>query len=862
LGSTRNLRAEEPDPVDPHTITNAVPIERQINVAQADQVNKADQILEAHHVGAAAQVQHADEVSIASQTGVIPIAPYRLGRRLVGRDDQIEELRSRLADKEDIALHGMPGVGKTALAVTVANDPSILGHFPEGVLWAGLGRDPDSQLLLGRWAVTLNMTPVEISRYSTAQELSDAVAERISLRRMLIVVDDAWDDRAMMFQVGGVNCAHLLTTRFPMLATRFAVEGESEVRELKEEDGLSLLRALAPEAVAAAPEKARDLVRAVGGLPLALNLVGYRLSGAHFEGQIQESLEAFRAAEERLLQEMPQRPRERSPDLPREAPISLLAVIGISDGALNPPARHALRALSVFPPKINTFSEEAALAVSTTPPASLAELAQGWLVERIRGRYALHQTIGDFARAELTEHDPFERMAEFFMEHLEAREGDYLTDRSTEWLDWLEIEYENLRAILGWAREGWPEWALRVVGALWRFWEIRGFLSEGRRQLGEALSLTGAERRTAARAKALGGAGALAYRQGDATAARPLFEERLSILQELHDEAGAADTLNDLGNTANAQGEYSDAADLYSRSLHLNEQLDNRRGAGVAMNNLGYVAYRQGDYPLALSYLDRALIIFRELGDAWDSAFPLSGKALVALWQGDPNHAAQFWNESLDVRKQIGDRRGSADSIGGLGLIAFWGENFEEAWARHQESLAIREDLSDIRGMAYSLTNLGNVASRLGDLSLAGSNFEHGLSIRRDLGDRRGIADSVCGLGRVALLANEPEVAKAKFQESLRLRSAMRDAAGMAESLEGLGQIRIKLGGEETGACLLAAAGQLRKRVGAPLWPVDRLDVQRAREAADAKLSADALAATLARGASMSSEEAVALALM
>jgi tetratricopeptide (TPR) repeat protein len=844
--------------VDPQTITNATPIERQINVGQADQVNRADNVLNAAQIRVATEVHHADEVVIAGKTDVIPVAPYRLSHDLVGREEELDEFKAKLSRRENLALHGAPGVGKTALAVAIANDPDVVARFPEGVLWAGLGRAPDLPVLLGRWAADLEMTPTEIAKHSTPRALSDAVAKRISLRRMLLVVDDAWDEQALLFRVGGPNCAHILTTRAPALALLFAEEGETGVQELDEDHGFELLAKLAPEATMDEPAIARELVRAVGSLPLALNLLAYRLKRAGLSGQIRESLDSFRVAEERLLLDMPQRPREEHPDLPHETAISLLAVIGISDDALDKTARHALRSLSVFPPKTNTFSEQAALAVSGDPAGSLTELALGWLVERIGDRYAMHQTIADYARSELTDRGAYERMAEFFLRNMEAREDDYLGDRSANWLNWLEAEYENLRTILQRGKEERVEWALRLVAVLWRFWEIRGYITEGRRELEEVLTLPGAQQWTWARAKALGGAGALAYRQGDAVGAAPLFQERLSLLKFLRPEGSteAADTLNDLGNTLNAQGQYDEARRLYLQSLEFHEIRSNRRGMAVAINNLGYVAFRRGDYEEAKSRLERALTLFRDIGDAWDSGFPLAGLALVALWSGEIEEAAAAWEESLAVRTQVGDRRGMAESTGGLGLVEFWHQRFGGAWDRHTESLKTREELSDTRGIAYSLQNLGVVSLRLDDLGSARGYLERSLAIRRDLADSRGVADCLAVLGRVECSEATWRLADNHYKQSLEIRFKLGDRAGIAESLEGLGELRVAQGSAEEGCVLLGAADAIREAIGAPRWPTDRADLELALSESRQRLGSGRQSTAWLRGTQLSASEA------
>src|SRR5207249_7536299 len=107
-------------------------------------------------------------------------------------------------------------------------------------------------------------------------------------------------------------------------------------------------------------------------------------------------------ADERLLLAQPRGPAEISPGLPPETPLSLQTVINVSDQYLNEEARYTLRALSVFPHKPSTFSEEAALAICARPAEVLDALTDSGLLEVSGpGRYTLHQIITDYARLHL-----------------------------------------------------------------------------------------------------------------------------------------------------------------------------------------------------------------------------------------------------------------------------------------------------------------------------------------------------------------------------------------------------------------------------------------------------------------------------
>lgn len=196
-----------------------------------------------------------------------PLPPYQL----VGRDEMLTQLKKRLFIGGSLALsalNGLPGVGKTALAVALAHDPELLAHFQDGVLWAGLGRKPDVMAQLAQWATALGLGQDEMSRLTTIEARARRIKAVIGTRRILLVVDDAWDIKeALTFKVGGPNCSYLVTTRFSEIALRFAgSSGTQKIPELNKIDGLALLEQLAPEIVSAEPEEAKELVKAVGSL--------------------------------------------------------------------------------------------------------------------------------------------------------------------------------------------------------------------------------------------------------------------------------------------------------------------------------------------------------------------------------------------------------------------------------------------------------------------------------------------------------------------------------------------------------------------------------------------------------------------
>jgi non-specific serine/threonine protein kinase len=163
------------------------------------------------------------------------------------------------------------------------------------------------------------------------------------------------------------------------------------------------------------------------------------------------------------------------------------------------------------------------------------------------------------------------------------------------WLERLEREHDNLRAALGWAQaRGETETGLRLVAALWRYWEARGHLREGRTWAQGMLALGSTAEAGHAdavvRARALYAGGVLAMWQGDHAAAGTWLEQAETLGRAAGDLRTAARALNGLGVAASNQGDTERAAAYFERSLALMRTVGNQSGIAVALNNLGDAA--------------------------------------------------------------------------------------------------------------------------------------------------------------------------------------------------------------------------------------------------------------------------------
>jgi transcriptional regulator with XRE-family HTH domain/AcrR family transcriptional regulator len=335
-----------------------------------------------------------------------PALPPAHADGLVGRGRICAQLENSLSRKNGsavVALNGLPGAGKTALAVELAHNREIQRRFQDGILWVSLGPDADVLEGLKRWGDLLEIEERWLAHPESIDDWSRAIHARIGARAMLLLIDDAWNCQdALAFKIGGPNCAYIITTRIPSVALYFSGSQVSTINPLDEEESLELLARFVPQLLAQEPGQMRELVRLAGGLPLALQLMGTHLQAQVYSGQPRR----WRASLERLQQQpearqhltMPHAPLEPQMGLSADALISLQNEIALSYWRLAPSVRQALLALVDLPGCARDFTEEVALALpGVTLDALDSLLDMGLLVSSGQGRYTLHMTIGDFA---------------------------------------------------------------------------------------------------------------------------------------------------------------------------------------------------------------------------------------------------------------------------------------------------------------------------------------------------------------------------------------------------------------------------------------------------------------------------------
>jgi predicted ATPase/transcriptional regulator with XRE-family HTH domain len=396
-------------------------------------------------------------------------------------------------------------------------------------------------------------------------------------------------------------------------------------------------------------------------------------------------------------------------------------------------------------------------------------------------RFTILETIREFGLEQLAANSEAEDVrhahAAYCLALAERAEPELTGPAQAAWLDRLEAEHANVRDALHWSlASGQGAAALRFVGALWHFWQVRGHVGEGR-AAAEAALVQGPQEPTVARGKALRAAGLLAEYHGDYEHAVARHEAAAVVWRTLGDERNLARTLDHLGNCAHDRAEFARAAILHEEALALARKVGDPRGIASALGNLGIMAIHLGQLESARQRLEESLALLRELHHAHGIGVALSQLGIVAMRTGDMDCAIALNEEALAVWQELGDQ--------------------DEA--------------------AAAMVNLGVAVRLTDDLGRAETLLEEGRRQFEELGNRRAMAGALEALATLACEQENDARSAALFSASLELSQDVDDRLNIAACLEGLAGVAARQDQSARAARLLGAAAALRETIGAPV---------------------------------------------
>ena len=594
-----------------------------------------------------------------------PLALYRAPRPaiLFGRDDLIAQLARDLSDPDGhtalalSALRGLPGVGKTALALHLAHHPQVTAAFPDGIFWVALGPQMDDNTLLAELARFIAALGGSALGLTSPEQHSRVLAALLAQRRLLLVLDDCWKPaHARPFRDALPPAGRcLITTRYASVANELGASPR-EIPVLDAQPSLDLLAAggdLARQAVEGNPDNARKLADALGHLPLALEVAArylQKLAWADGPAQALAALRVELAAEEGRVLHL--RAGQRRPGLDEAEP-SLEAVLALSYTALtDDESREAFARLAVCGAQPLTFEagllaalwdagRETGLAESRHNEIRAELVDAGLLTRQSTGdapaRYSLHQTIAAYVAARLDATGTRRVMELAHARYYQSIVGNYddwiSAGRMTyavpaEW-DGVTLAIERLAAL-----QQTDDEAAHLLIRYSHNWRNVLFNNHDPRRGGWlAAATTAAERigNSLDQANVLKAQGDVLSFQDKRDEALGKYERALALFQAVGARLGEANVLLAMGDILRAEKEYSEAWQRYEAVFHLYNAIGDRY-------SIARVLYRMGDWQVAQENFADSIRLF---------------ESAIGLWEaiGLPDLAAQIIQPKLDAAR-------------------------------------------------------------------------------------------------------------------------------------------------------------------------------------------------------------------
>ncbi|MEW6734484.1 MAG: protein kinase [Acidobacteriota bacterium] len=644
----------------------------------------------------------------------------------IGRDHEVTTV-TELLQREEVrllTLTGPGGTGKTRLGLRVATE--LLGEFENGIFFIPLAAINDAELIASTIAQTLRVT--EAGGNSPLECLKEFLRDK----HLLLFFDNFEQVLSAAPILGQLLMA---APRLKMLVTSRAalhINGEREYlvppMALPDiERTLSTEALLECASVALFVERARaakpdftftaengrviaEICHRLDGLPLAIELAAARIKLL--------PPQAMLARLENRLKLLTGGAR----DLPLRQQ-TMRATIEWGYNLLNDQEKLLFQRLTVF---VGGFTLEAAEAVCNGAGNLEIDILDGVasLVDKSllrqseqagdEPRFAMLETIREYGSECLASSGELivvrNQHAKYYLLLAERAELELAKAGQQVWLDRLEKEHDNLRAMLEWTLKfGEAALGLQLASAIWWFWYLRGYYSEGRRWLDETLAQS-PDAPPHFRTRALIGAGVLSFLQCEYVRAEVLLEESLALARELGDRHSIASSLQFLGSVAREQGHYEKAIVLHEESLALWRDLQDKRGIARSLNYIGFAAWLQGDFDQAQRVCEETLALFRRLDDKEGCAWAMLNLGIVAYYRNEYEQANLYCKESLEMSREVKFKEGIAWALNFLGNIAQRQGYYERAATLLQKSLAMHWKLGDKWRMASVLDALGSVA--------------------------------------------------------------------------------------------------------------------------------------------------------
>lgn len=647
----------------------------------------------------------------------------------VGRKQEIADVMRLLFSSHLLILTGTAGCGKTRLALRVASE--VIHQYPDGVTWVELAQLTDPQLVTKVVAKKLNVTEQQ------DRPLVEGILDTLRDKKLLLVVDNC---EHMVEAVNQLLEALMTLPDISILATSrepLGIPGEYlyplspmivpsiglSMDNVSQFDAIQLFVERASAIVprfALTPENLGMVVsicRKLDGIPLAIELTSARINVLTVE-----QIDARLSDRYRLLGE--------AIHITSSPHQSMRAALDWSYDLLTSSEKSILRRLSVFTGGCSLTTAETVCVGDGVEHSQVLELLASLISKSLvvaqtlqpgEARYTLLETIRQYAHEKLRSSGErsaiCDRHLQCFLKLTEEALPKLSGPYQQIWLNWLESEYDNLRASLAWSLESDQiEAGLRIAVAIYQFWTIRDYAEEGLLWLERLFAQADGRISSVVYANALAYAVFLAGFRGN-TAAQIAYGQKAAALVENmsdNDKSALRWALVAQAYGARAAGDYQTQFDIGNRVIQINRELGDRYQLGLNLSTNSFTAMSLGKYEDAHTMLDEALPLLREVGNLYRIAMALNFSGDLARCEQNFTQANIAYEESISLLRELDARRDLASALQNLGHTCLHLGQAEQALALFNESMTMQLAQKNTPGIAECLIGFAATAVEYG----------------------------------------------------------------------------------------------------------------------------------------------------
>ncbi|GAA4238415.1 BTAD domain-containing putative transcriptional regulator [Actinomadura meridiana] len=762
-----------------------------------------------------------------------PASPSDLPRDLhtfTGREAELARLTTLAEDGGGtvtvLAIDGMPGVGKSTLAVHLAH--LLAPRYTDGQMFIDLGaHNPEREPLHPASALDRLLRTFGVAAERIPPDLDGRAAlwrTEVARRRLLLVLDNALaHDQIRPLLPGTPGCLVLITSRRRLAGLDAARALQLGV--LDPADAARLLIRSADLGPDADPDAVQTVVRLCGHLPLAVQLIGNRLR--HRTSWTVTDLAERLVAGGRLLTEIRAENRQ------------LHVAFELSYMDLDAEGRRAFRLLGLHP-GTELSAQDAAVLLGTELSDAETQLDalhdHHLIMETKPGRYRFHDLIREYARKLVADHDPpsirdaaVDRLLDHYLaatSHADRLLFPYRSrpiptpsttffEDTTQASSWMTTELENAQRVAHEASKcGRPRHAALLAKALDEYLETHGHWPE----------------------------------------AVAVHERAVAAWRTLNDNEGAAYALNDLSNILLREGRFEEAHQTANEGLSTARDAAVRGAVATLLDQLGLIHWQRSDFDVAVGYYEQALEIRRSTDDLQGEAEVQHHLAMVLFHLGRYDEAKERSRTALSLYVATGNRKGRQMTLNNLGDMdlqlgrdtsalkhyeeagevmemsrqhrAVWLNNVatarmkvgrtDDGMQQYREALSIYRTIGDRRGEAACLNNIGRLYAATGREGEALIHFLNALSMSRDNSERFEATVALLNIAETYLRAGRHHMALDHYEESLTSARAIGDAYLEARALDGLGKVTSRTDGQTQATAFNMQALRLYESLGVP----------------------------------------------